>query len=201
MRTDKIAMEYNYNLVEIDKFHGNSNEDLRNLYSSSPNQFSDCNRLISNHDSEYTTQASDHHASVPNIQPSMHKISSKPSISNQRILEDLSQSKSSKPLAQSSSLKTLQDNFSNRSQILIDEQHHMRLGSEVDIQRQMMHSHSNGNLSSDGKSTSIHISFSDNYIPEQRQLVQNQSKQFELNDISDYSHANGNSKLSNRYMF
>ena len=194
-------MEYNYNLVEIDKFHGNSNEDLRNLYSSSTNQFSDCNRLIPNPDSECTTQGSERHASVSTVQPSMHKISSKPSISNQRILEDLSQSKSCIPLAQSSSLKTIQDNFSNRSQILINEQDHMGQGSEVDIHRQMMHPNSNGNLSSDGKSTSIHISFSDNYIPEQRQLVQNQSKEFEFNDISGSSHAHGNSKLSNRYMF
>ena len=85
------------------KKHGNSNEDLTNLYSSSTNQFSDCNRLTSNPDLECTAQGSERHTSVSTVQSSMHKISSKPSVSNQRILEDLSQSKSCIPLFEASS--------------------------------------------------------------------------------------------------
>ena len=75
------------------------------------------------------------------------------------------------------------------------EHHQMELGSELDIDRQIIQPNSNGNFSSDGKSTSIHISFSDNYMPEQREIVQNHSRQLDLNNISDSSQSNKYSKL------
>ena len=190
-------MEYNYNTVDMYKFHGNSNDEMNNLYSTSSNRHDDCGNPRISYDADRGTQLSNIHSSEDCIvQESTQVITSKPSISNQRILEDLSHSKTlCTSLHVSNTQKQVHDQFPTRSQILIDQQHEMGLAMGQDCQRQLQHPISNGIPSSE---TSIHISFSDNYGPEHRENVSSPSRHLGFNHMSNTSYVNGASKASSR---
>ena len=190
-------MEYNYNIIDMDKFHGSSNDDLNHPYSASSNQYSDCGSPRINQDADRRTQISDIKSSDASIvQESTRVITSNPSFPNQRILDDLSHSKSlCTSLHLTNTQKQVQDQFPTRPQILIDQQHEMGLAIRQDDRSQLQHPISNGLPSAE---TSIHISFSGNYVPEHKENVHNPSQHLELNNVSNTSHVNGTSKASSR---
>ena len=135
------------------------------------------------------------------LHESVQQVSSKPSISNQRILEDLSHSKSSYLTFQQqpSSVKPDQDKISSRSRMMFGEQHYTGTFGEIDDQRQLVHQNLNGLTSSEGSGTSIHISFNDNYMTETN-IVHNQPKQWEFNNVPHSSNENGALKSSCRWV-
>ena len=193
-------MEYSYKLVDMEKFHGNSNDGGNNSYTLAVDQYSDCTKQVSQNDSGCDIYTSNIQSSGnSSLQESVQQVSSKPSISNQRILEDLSHSKSSYLTfpQQPSSVKPDQDKISSRSRMMFGEQHYTGTFGEIDDQRQLVHQNLNGMTSSEGSGTSIHISFNDNYMTETN-IVHNQPKQWEFNNVPHSSNANEASKSSCR---
>ena len=193
-------MEYSYKLVDMKKFHGNSNDGENTSYTSAVDQYSDCTKLVSQNDSECDIYTSNIQSSGnSSLKESVQQVSSKPSISNQRILEDLSHSQSSYLTFQQqlNSVKPDQDKISSRSRMMFGEQHYTGTFGEIDDQQQLVHQNLNGMTSSEGSGTSIHISFNDNYMTETN-IVHNQPKQWEFNNVPHSSNVNGASKSSCR---
>ena len=192
-------MEYSYKLVDLEKFHGNSNDGRNTSYTSSVDQYSDCTKLVSQNDSGCDVHTSNIQSSGDSTLQESVQVSSKPSISNQRILEDLSHSKSSYSAFQQqpSTVKPDQDKISSRSRMMFGEQHYTGTFGEIDDQRQLVHQNLNGMTSSEGNGTSIHISFNDNYMTETN-IVHTQPKQWEFSNVPHSSNVNGASKSSCR---
>ena len=127
-------------------------------------------------------------------------VGSKISFSNQRILEDLSHSK---PLYLTRAneinvQKSIENSHAQTPQTLRTEHQVQPVVSSADELHQTMQTHSGGTYPAENNGTSIHISFSENYLHEEREQDRCPPGQLGQNEVSHCSYGNGTPKIGSR---
>ena len=200
-------MEYQYNHCENNhEYTGSSIHQSDNLTQLPINSCGDRSRLVFQNNSvgmsngaEVQLSANSNLYEVSESQADVG-ASAKISFSNQRILEDLSHSK---PLyvtrANDLNLqKSIHVSNANLPQTLSTDHQGPPLVSPVDGQRQTMQTLAGGACLPENNSTSIHISFSENYLHEEREQDRSQPRQLDLNEMSHCSYGNVTPKIGSR---
>ena len=199
-------MEYRYDCENNHEYTGSSIHESNNLTQLPINSCGDRSRSVFQHntvgmsngaevqlaENSNLYEVSESHADVD--------VGAKISLSNQRILEDLSHSK---PLyatrANDINLqKSIHASSTNLPQTLSTEHQGPPIVSPVDGLRQTMQTHAGGTCPPENNSTSIHISFSENYLHEEREQDRSQPRQLDLNEMSHCSYGNGTPKIGSR---
>ena len=126
----------------------------------------------------------------------------KPPMSNQRILADLSHSKPNFVATYNdTNLQKSEHNLTGgRAQNLCNVQEESLLLPPLEGSQQSMYPTQVGTGAPENSSTSIHISFSENYLQDDdREEWRNQTKSMNLDEISHCANAPGSTKNGSRY--
>ena len=201
-------MEYHYNDCENNqRYLGSSVSGSNNLNQFESNPFGDRrsavfqqNNLDMSHVAQEQLPGNSTTYDAPERNGGVGAVT-KISMSNHRIFEDLSHSR---PLYVTSAndinlQKCIQTSNTNLSQTLFAKQQEPLIVPSLEAPRQSMDQIPGGTCSPENSSTSIHISFSENYLHEQREQHRSQSRHLDLNEISHSSHGTGNAKVGSRY--
>ena len=199
-------MEYQYDCENNLEYTGSSIHESNNLTQIPINSCGDRSREVFHHncvgmsngtevqlaENSNFYEASESHAGVG--------VGSKISLSNQRILEDLSHSKP-RYVTRANDInlqKSIHVSNAHLPQTLSNELQRSPVVSAVDELRQTTQTLAGGSCLPDNSSTSIHISFSENYLQEEREQDRSQSKQLDLNEMAHCSYGNGTPKIGSR---